>query len=652
MYFYDRFKQTMNRYMNFRLLLGCVLSVMIVGKVKAQQAVADTSKQEVQVDHVDVMEFVNTPNGLQKKLNGHVELSQDSLFMYCDRAIIEGNQDVTANGHVIIQQNDSVSVFSDSLYYQGGLRVADLFGEVILVNGTQHLFTNVLNYNFNTRLATYNNGATLVNNSAQLTSKTGYYDVGENMAYFKDSVMVVDSTFLLKADTLKFNTLTEVVEFVGPTLIKNDSIRVYCESGFYDTRLNIAEFRTNAQFEKGGQQATGTVIRYDGADYTYELIGNAKFKEADKNASADTIRYDERSNETFLLGRAKYKDVDQEVNADQIVYNAGSESYQTQGRSIINNPPHILEADAIDYNEVLQVGIAIGNVIWRDTSSETTIFCDKANYDQADDYLKAFGGIADYGRPYMTSIIDADTLFLAADTLLSFRMDSIATDSSSRALVGYPDVRVYKSNLQAICDSMAYLSTDSMFYFYDDPIMWSDTSQFSADTMRMAMKNDQIDKVFLSDRALIINSPDELFYNQIKGRFITAQFLDQNLHQMHVEGNAESVYYVLDEANAYVGVNKTVCSEMVLHFGDNQVDKILFLDESQAKLQPMRQANHDKLKLDGFFWERLKRPKKFEDLFDRPLRKGVSPLNADDSLPEVLSGSPPPEMPKLEGLKK
>ena len=642
----------MNSYMNFRFLLGCLFSTVLLGPVKAQQEAADTSKQEVQVDHVDVMEFVNTPSGLQKKLNGHVELSQDSLFMYCDRAIIEGNQDVTANGHVIIQQNDSVSVFSDSLYYQGSLRVADLFGEVILVNGTQQLFTNVLNYNFNTRLATYNSGATLVNNSAQLTSKTGYYNVGENMAYFKDSVIVVDSTFLLKADTLKFNTLTEVVEFVGPTLIKNDSIRVYCESGFYDTRQNIAEFRTNAQFEKGGQQATGTVIRYDGADYTYELIGDAKFREEDKNASADTIRYDERSDETFLLGHATYKDVDQEVNASQIIYNANSESYQTQGRSIIYNPPHILEADAIDYNEVSQIGIAIGNVIWRDTSNETTIFCDKANYDQADDYLKAFGGAGNYDRPYMTSIVDSDTLFLAADTLLSFNMDTLATDSSSRALVGFPDVRVYKSNLQAICDSMVYLSSDSMFYFYDDPIMWSDTSQFSADTMRMAMKNDQIDKVFLSDRALIVNSPDELFYNQIKGRFITAQFLDQNLHQMHVEGNAESVYYVLDEASAYVGVNKTVCSEMVLYFGDNQVDQILFLDESQAKLQPMRQANHEELKLDGFFWERKKRPQAFDDLFNTPPQILDRQLHADHAIPEVLSGSPPPVLPKREGLKE
>ncbi len=597
-----------------------------VGQI-APSDTTSSKKEEVQVDHADLFTFTQSNGNTIQKLIGHVELSQDSVYMYCDSATIKNRNDVTATSRVIIQQGDSLSVFSDSLVYDGTIRVADLYGEVILVNGEQRLFTDTLNYNLNTKVATYFNGATLTNETSQLTSKVGYYYVEEQVAYFKDSVIVVDSSFLLKADTLKFNTQTKVVEFLGPTLIKNDSIQVYCESGFYDTENNIAEFTKNAQFQKNQQQARGNIIRYDGLRNEYLLIGNAKFREEDQMANADTIRYDEANDQTFLLGNASYADKDQKIVAQSITYNAKSESYTTTGRSTISNPPQILTANKIDYREDTGLGLAVGSVIWQDTSADLSIYCNIANYNRNTDYLKAFGG--DQGRPLLVSLIDEDSLFLSADTLLSLKLDSLDSDSS-RALIGYQDVRVYKSDLQAVCDSMVYTSSDSLFYFYKEPIMWSDTSQFSADSIKMQMNNNQIDKIYLNSNALIINSPDELFFNQVKGRNITAAFQDSNLRTMKVEGNAESIYYALDEEKAYVGVNKTICSEMLLYFGDNQVDKIKFFAEPKANLLPMSQTNHEEIKLKGFFWETKLRPMNVDDLFPE------IPSNNNDRFPNFL----------------
>jgi hypothetical protein len=55
---------------------------------------------------------------------------------------------------------------------------------------------------------------------------------------------------------------------------------------------------------------------------------------------------------------------------------------------------------------------------------------------------------------------------------------------------------------------------------------------------------------------------------------------------------------------------------MVLFFGDNQVEKIKFFAEPQAKLHPMKQIDHESLKLENFFWETERRPKSLDDLFD------------------------------------
>ena len=228
-------------------------------------------------------------------------------------------------------------------------------------------------------------------------------------------------------------------------------------------------------------------------------------------------------------------------------------------------------------------------------------------------------------------------------TLISVKADTSDLDSS-RILMAFRDVRIFKSDMQAICDSLSYNTKDSIFQFFDDPIVWSDTSQFSADTMHMVMNDGEIDTIFLIDNGFIINSPDEKFFNQIKGKDITAYFRENELREMKVEGNAESVYYALDDDKAYVGVNKTVCSEMLLFFGNNEIEKIKFFAQPKANLQPMKQANHDELKLPGFRWLSEERPSSVADLVKikkpRTIPKPTKPKASEEE--EVL----PPDIPK------
>ncbi|MFK8105045.1 MAG: OstA-like protein [Saprospiraceae bacterium] len=563
-----------------------------------------TGDDRVIVDHSNEAEYEQLAGEEIQYLLGDVELRQENIYMYCDKAVIRDNN-VTAVGKIIIQQNDSITIFADSLSYQGNNRIADLFGEVVLINGEKKLFTNRLNYDLKTKVATYKEGAMLTNKQTQLTSKTGYYYVNEDEAFFKDSVLVVDTNFTLRADTLKFNTETQIATFLGPTRISQNETKIYCEEGFYDTANKIAEFRKNAQYVKGAQQAVAEVIRYDGSKREILLEGEAKVEEGLKKANADLIRYNELTEETFLEGNAHYQDSTRVIDGDQIIYEAKSEIYKTKGRSLFSDPPQLLEADEIDYDG--NKGVATGNVIWQDTSANIKIDCDTINYNKETDYLLAFGN-----RPLLTTLVEGDTLFMRSDTLISLRENPA---DSARTLFAYRDVRMFKPDLQAVCDSLVYSTADSLFKFYEDPIIWADTSQFSADTMHIQMKDGQIDRINLYSNSFILNSPDELFYNQIKGKDIIAYFVERNLRRMRVEGNAESVYYGLDESNAYIGVNKTVCSDMLLFFGNNKVENIKFFTDPQANFFPMQRVDHNSIKLPGADWKGKIRPLSLADLF-------------------------------------
>ncbi|MEM0993394.1 MAG: OstA-like protein, partial [Bacteroidota bacterium] len=574
------------------------------------------------------------------------------IYMYCDSAIIRDRNKVVAQGNVVIQQGDSLNVFSDSLNYNGDTKQAILFSEVVLDSKGQRLFTDQLDYDLNTKIATYTTGALLTNGTTQLTSKRGYFYTAVDEVYFKDSVVLIDPEFNLLADTLKFNTETQTAYFLGPTLIKSDTTQIYCEDGFYDTANEVAEFKKNAQFVQGEQIAIGEIIRYEGAMETYSIIGDARFTENDRIAIADTIKYNEQTGETLLFGDAVYQDSTQYIAADQITYNSEQEIYKTKGRSYISDPPQILQANEVDYDNETGLGIAIGDVIWQDTSQQITIICELARYNQNTDYLKASGG-----RPMMITKVEDDSLYLASDTLVAISVqDTIVLDSAttridtSRFLNAYPDVRIYKTDMQALCDSLTYSTRDSMFRFFEDPIVWADTSQFTADTIHMSLKNDQIDRIFLYNKSFIINSPDEFFFNQIKGRNTVATFLEGELRRMDVKGNAESVYYALDEADAYVGVNKTISSSMVLLFGNNEVEQIKFFKQPTAKLEPMATADHNALKLEGFRWVTEGRPRSVADILVVKTKAVRKPSPVDQTKAKKSTDQPAlPKSDKVEG---
>lgn len=606
-----------------RLRFWVVLGVFfLMPGLLSGQTTKDTTSQKVNIDAADYFDYMRAEGMVIQKLTGSVELSQDSVFMYCDTAIIENEVNVFALGNIIIQQGDSITVFSDSLVYSAETKIADLTGNVILQTGDRRLFTTHLQYDLSTKTATYLHGAVLTNGQTQLRSALGYYYVEEDLIYFKDSVEVVDTNFVLRADTLIFNTATKIVSYAGPTLITMDSSRIYCESGFYETIDNLAEFRENAQYFGSSRKARADTIAYDGRVKEYNLKGHAQMENESQYARALRIKYQEPTDKLSLLGNAEFRDSTRHITANSIFYDGKNETYSTRGRSIIVDEGRILEASQVDYEQETGMGIATGEVIWRDTAEQLTIVCDTAAYKKESGYLRATGG--KLGRPYLINVLEGDSLFMAADTLLSLEKISQEGDSS-RILLAFRDVRVYKSDLQALCDSMAYSSVDSIFHFYGNPIMWSDTSQFVADTLDMQLSKNQIDNIFMRDNALILNSPDELFFNQIKGKDIRVEFRAGEIHKMYVEGNAETVYYARDESDAYIGVNKTLCSEMILSFGNNQVERIKFITSPQSNLKPMQQADHESLKLKGFSWEQKIRPKSFNDLFgEKPGRNLIT----------------------------
>lgn len=578
----------------------------------AAQVQPDTATRDrVHIDHADVV-IGTTERGQEVTLlRGNVELSQDSVYLYCDSARVVNRREVTAYGNVIIQKGDSLQVFADTLIYFADTRIADLTGEVVLIHGTQQIWTTHLRYDMKANVAHYDRPAELLDGNTQLASKRGVYDVDTEDAVFVDSVVVIDPEFSLLTDSLRYAAKERRAYFVAPTWIVQQDAQIYCETGFYDLATRKAEFGQNPRYVKDDQRARAEVIAYDGHTGDVILIQDAQFVDATREASGDTIIYNEKTGDTRITGNAEFRDQRRHVRSLVIMYNRITEKITTEGRSVIADGSQIIRAEHIDFDQATGIGYLRGDVVLHDTAAGTFLLAEFADINRDSGTLIAYGTL----RPMLKSAVDADTLYITADTLHTYEVRDTAAQDTVQYMRAYRDVRIFRNAMQGLCDSLTFDGRDSVFRMFGDPILWSDTTQFTADTIDLYMQGGQISRVVLLGNGLIISEVQAVFYNQIRGKRVVARVEYGGIRDMHVSGNAESIYYALDEAQAFLGVNRIASSEIFFTFEESKIQRIRFTTKPAGRMIPMKEADHDSMRLDGFRWRFAEKPKSLEDLF-------------------------------------
>jgi hypothetical protein len=227
-------------------------------------------------------------------------------------------------------------------------------------------------------------------------------------------------------------------------------------------------------------------------------------------------------------------------------------------------------------------------------------------YGQASDYFQDLGITKVYNKAFVAKITDDnDTLFMTADTLVSIDSE----DEAKKRILAYRNVKIYKKDLQGIADSLEYRAADSTIYFYEDPVLWTQGNQLTADSISMLIENNTISKMFLVDHAFVISQDTLKNFNQIKGREMTADFAGRYINRVIVQGNGESLFFALDdEDQSFMGMNKIICSNITIRFKQGKVNNLSFYVKPEAQFIPPHELKKEEKTLKGFQWREGDKP--------------------------------------------
>ncbi len=416
------------------------------------------------------------------------------------------------------------------------------------------------------------------------------YNGNTKFATLYSNVRLTDQTMTLKTNILTYDMNAKIATYHDGGELDNGETTLTSDNGYYYTNSNDAYFKNNVLLEN--------------PDYSLQ---------------ADTLQYNTSIERAYFHGPTYIYNKESTVYCENGYYDTKTGIAVFHEHAKLENPPQELTADSIYYNRETGIGRAFGNIVFRDTAQNALQYSNVAEYNEiTKTIVSTEGSMAGF-------IIEEDTLFIAGDTIRS------VTDSlDKRITLVFHHVKIYKSDMQGRCDSLTYSDADSTIRLFNSPVLWSDSTQFTADTIVLYIKNQELDQIHLYTNGFIVNEDDSLIYNQVKGRNVYGYFINEELKKIEVKGNGESIYYGKDDNGAYIGVNKMLCSDIDIYLEKRKFQKISFKTNPDSEFHPMKDITPLEYLLQNFEWQYDFRPKSKYDLLmpDIQIKETENPSEA------------------------
>jgi lipopolysaccharide export system protein LptA len=324
---------------------------------------------------------------------------------------------------------------------------------------------------------------------------------------------------------------------------------------------------------------------------------------------SDTLHYTPSTGITEFFGPTTITQDSTVIHTTRGTYDTKAERARFSRRSRIDTKGRSLEGDSIHYERKNGIGIAWGNVVVTDTTSDILAKGDHGRYDEKNDRSMITG------HAEMIMIMDDDSLFLHGDTLFT------RPDSDGRHVQAHRGVRFFKSDMQGVCDTLTYNETEGYIRMFHRPAIWNGADQITGDHIKIQMVDGDPHRLFVEKNAFLISQVDSIHFDQVTGTNMTGYFIDSEMKRIIAEGNSRTVYFAREEkegSEEIIGVNRADCSRITVELEDGQVSTISFLERPDATFYPLEKVPPEELKMKGADWRGDERPTDRNSIFKRP----------------------------------
>lgn len=628
-------------------MVSCVISAMLA-LLAGLSLNAQNSEQK---DSLVVLlssqsaQMVDIEGNSYRKVIGPARFLHNDTYLLCDTALWNvDTRVIEAWGNVSILQDRTV-LKSDMLTYLIDSDLAQFRGSVVQLTDKDNntLRTRHLDYNTKDSVAVFSKGASMRDKDGQIIeSMDGTYDSKKKQFTFSDKVNMFTDSIFVKTNTLTYDSPKNLATFGFNTNAWKDDNMLSADSGWYNRDKEIFFFNNNVHVMSESQEGWCDSLFFYRNTSDVEMLGNAQVSDTTRNVFglAGRIHYlDSLSKVTMTRKPAVITQTEERGVRDTIYLGAEKLIYYAVPMFKVDSLAAVDAKKRLENLDVDPVGA------FRKKAAEEAA---KAAEEEArkDPNYRPKQGAGQSGKRQGPSAV-RDTLagrdslsvsdsLMTADALIIADSLTVQEPPKDSTRVGFleavRDVRIYRKDVQMVCDSLLYTDLDSLARMYVEPVIWQEkTRQYSSDSLYVVIRKGGLEKANLMSNAFIAIQEDTSHYNQIKGAEMMAYFdKEGGLRRFDALGGSSALFYI-EENEVLATVNKTDSKMMSANFKDGELQRVYYFEEAKNDGYPVVQLSRDERLLKGFKWQEERRPAD---------RNAVTPLSLRPSQRKFYSARP------------
>ncbi len=415
--------------------------------------------------------------------------------------------------------------------------------------------------------------------SIQMTSKRIDYDGNTKLAKARENVVLKNAQMTLRTDTL-----------------------------YFDREAQEAFYNTSGQVIDSANTLTSTIGRYFMTNKKYQFLDSVFIRNPEYTVESERLDYYTTSKNVYMYGPSTITGKTYKIYSERGFYDTKIESGYGIRNTKINYNNRIIEGDSVYFDKATQFASATNNITVTDTINKGII---RAHYAEV---YKGKDSVFATIRPVAINLVEQDSLYIHGDTLM------ITGKPEARILRAFRNAKFYKTDLSGKCDSIHFTEKNGVTQLIKEPILWNLENQMTGDSIHLIsdLETDKMDSLKVINNAFIISldSIGKKGYNQAKGKDLFGKFIDNELKIVDLVKNTEVIYYMYNDDNELIGINKTICSAIRLTLAQSDIEDITFFTNPDGDIFPEKDLPENSRKLRGFIWRGDERIRNKDDIFD------------------------------------
>ena len=442
-------------------------------------------------------------------------------------------------------------------------------------------------------------------------NKAYYFESEKYIKAFGNVIINQGDSIFMNSRYAEYDGKTEFAFATGDVSMRSPESTLVTDTVYFDKKKQEASYNSYGTIHNKENTLKSKSGRYYVDQKKYKFTTAVTVTNPQSTIKTNNLDFYENSGHAYVFGPSTITSKENVIYTENGFYDTKNDVGKLSKNSKITYDNKIIEGDDLFYDRKKNYSRGINNVKITDTINKviaTGHFAELyRNLETKKDSMVLTK------KALVRTLVEKDTMFMHGKKII------VSGPQDDRVIRAFNNVRFYKTDMSGKCDSLHSSTKNELTQLIGKPILWNNENQMTGDVMHLIGNNEteKLDSLKVLNNAFIIqkDSLSKNGFNQMKGQNLFGRFEENKLKEVDIIKNAESIYYIYNDKNEFVGIRKSVCSRINLEMNENKIETMTGFNNAESNIYPDNEFPENARKLRGFAWRGDERILSKENIF-------------------------------------